>query len=155
MQQDESWIWSQSKRRLGWRIVRDGDLQRERPGEGGARGDVASRKRHQAGRTPGRFGHGGVDMRYPLADGDEDTDGLSVPVGEIRSGGDDHVALLMIRRTSWGRCVARPRENLPGVAVELDAGKGIFTTLPVVPVQKLLLGNRAEVLGLPVRYGRL
>ena len=99
--------------RLGWRIVRDGDLQRERPGEGGARGDVASRKRHQAGRTPGRFGHGGVDIalsggRWGRGHGRPERSG-----GRHPQRGDDHVALLMIRRTSWGRCVARPRENLP------------------------------------------
>ena len=48
-----------------------------------------------------------------------------------------------IRRTSWGRCAApRPGEGkFTGLAVEVDAGNRIFTTLPVVPVEERMLRN--------------
>ena len=94
-------------------------------------GNVIKPAGHQGG-----SGTAALTLRYPVADGDEDTDGLSVPVGRHPQRGDDHVALLMIHRTSWGRCVARPEGLFTGVAVELDAGNRIFTTLPVLPVQK-------------------
>ena len=45
-------------------------------------GNVIKPAGHQGG-----SGTAALTLRYPVADGDEDRDGLSVPVGDIRSGG--------------------------------------------------------------------
>ena len=50
------------------------------------------------------------------------------------------------------RCTAPPGEAMfTGVAVELDDGNHIFTTLPVVPVQRWFPGNR-QGHPLPARF---